>query len=148
MSLLPKQTRPAISQAAFLKGPPPDRGTARTRDGGPNHYANAGSRFDSSGLSMEDSTMVCPRTCIINAGSLAMPPTQTITQNSHSIRNNTPGTPAGHMEHFRERLSGQGQATYLILKSWRTVQATYLILKSWRTALTNLTTRSIFRTCE
>ena len=82
---------------------------------------NAGSRCGSGGPSMEGSTMVCPP--IINAGRLATLPTQAINQSSPRVRDNTPGTPIGRMEHLRERLSGQGlsgQATDLILKSWRT----------------------------
>ena len=78
--------------------------------------ADTGSRCGPGSFSME---MVSPPT--VNVGGLAMPPTQTINQSAHPV--NITRSSTSHLEYLSERFSGQGlsgQATELILKSWRT----------------------------
>ena len=76
------------------------------------------SRPDSGGSNMEGTTMVCSAT--VNVGGLATPAASTV---SPHLGINPHTTQTGRMEHLRERLHGQGlsgQATQLILQSWRT----------------------------
>ena len=76
------------------------------------------SRPDSGGSRMEGTTMVCSAT--VNVGGLATPAASTV--NPH-LGINPHTTQTGRVEHLRERLHGQGlsgQATELILESWRT----------------------------
>ena len=57
---------------------------------------------------------------IVNVGGLATPTTQAGDQQPH--RSGITGSSVSHVEHLRERLSGQGlssQAAKLILGSWR-----------------------------
>ena len=70
------------------------------------------------GSRMEGTTMVCSAT--VNVGGLATPAASTV--NPH-LGINPHTTQTGRVEHLRERLHGQGlsgQATELILESWRT----------------------------
>ena len=76
------------------------------------------SRPDPGGSRMEGTTMVCSAT--VNVGGLATPAASTV--NPH-LGINPHTTQTGRVEHLRERLHGQGlsgQATELILESWRT----------------------------
>ena len=82
---------------------------------GPDKNTDTKGRRGSSSSSMEGTTLVCPP--FINVSGLATPSTQTINHRVTVIRPST-----GRMEHLRERLSSQGfsgQATELVLKSWR-----------------------------
>ena len=83
---------------------------------GANENTNAGSGCNPGSSSLEDTAMVLPPTIV--GSRLATPITQTDTQYRVSTHNAT----TSRVEHLRESLSSQGlsgQATELILNSWR-----------------------------
>ena len=86
------------------------------------------SRHNSSNPSVEDTALIPPPA--VNASGLATPATRARHHNRVCAHN----APTGHVEHLRERLGEQGlsgQATDLILKSWRTKKTYDSLFGRW-----------------